>query len=95
VKAEEALADHKRLMARFFLDTRNCGTFIRDDEGFACADLEEVRFQAAKSLAELALEVLPRTTDCVMGVDVRNEGHEVVLVTELTFKAQLLVGSAE
>jgi hypothetical protein len=29
-----------------------------------------------------------------MGVDVRNERQEIVLVTELTFKAQLLVGSA-
>jgi hypothetical protein len=82
-------------MNRYFFDTRNCGTFIRDDEGLNCADLEEVRIQAAKSLAELALEVLPRTTDCLMGVDVRNERQEVVLITELTFKAQLLAASAD
>jgi hypothetical protein len=82
-------------MNRYFFDTRNCGTFIRDDEGLNCADLEEVRVQAAKSLAELALEVLPRTTDCLMGVDVRNERQEVVLITELTFKAQLLAANAD
>jgi hypothetical protein len=29
-----------------------------------------------------------------MGVDVRNEQQEVVLVTQLTFKARLLAGSA-
>jgi hypothetical protein len=81
-------------MDRYFFDTRNCGTFIRDDEGLNCADLEEVRVQAAKSLAELALEVLPRTTDCLMGVDVRNERQEVVLITELTFKAHLLADDA-
>jgi hypothetical protein len=82
-------------MSRYFFDTRNCGTFIQDDEGLDCADLEEVRIQAARSLAELALEVLPRTIDCLMGVDVRNEGQEVVLITELTFKAQVLAGNAE
>ena len=82
------------MMDRYYFDTRNCGTFTRDDEGFECADLEVVRVQAAKSLAELALEVLPRTTDCLMGVDVRNERQEIVLVTELPFKAQLLAGSA-
>jgi hypothetical protein len=82
-------------MNRYFFDTRSCGTFIRDDEGLNCADLEEVRVQAAKSLAELALEVLPRTTDCLMGVDVRNERQEVVLITELTFKAQLLAANAD
>ncbi len=81
-------------MALYFFDTRNCGTIIRDDDGFECADVEVVRVQAAKSLAELALDVLPSTTDCVMGVGVRNERQEVVLVTELIFKAQLLVGSA-
>ena len=81
-------------MGMYFFDTRNCGTFIRDDEGLECTNLEEVRVQAAKSLAELALDVLPRTVDCQMGVDVRNQRQEVVLVTELTFKAQVLVGSA-
>jgi hypothetical protein len=81
-------------MAKYFFDTRNCGTFVSDDEGLECADVEVVRVQAARSLAELALDVLPRTTDCLMGVDVRNERGEIVLVTELTFKAQLLVGSA-
>jgi hypothetical protein len=82
-------------MSHYYFDTRNCGTFIRDDEGLECTDLEEVRVQAAKSLAELALEMLPRTTDCLMGVDARNERQEVVLITELTFKAQLLTGRAE
>jgi hypothetical protein len=81
-------------MGIYFFDTRNCGNFIRDDEGLDCTDMEAVRVEAAKSLAELALEVLPRTTDCLMGVDVRNERQEIVLVTELTFKAQQLVGSA-
>jgi hypothetical protein len=80
-------------MGKYFFDTRNCGAFIRDDDGIECADVEVVRVQAAKSLAELALDVIPQTTDCVMGVDVRNERQEVVLVTELTFKAQLLAGS--
>ena len=82
-------------MNRYFFDTRSCGTFIRDDEGLDCANLEEVRVQAAKSLAELALEEFPRTTDCLMGVDVRNERQEVVLVTELTYKAHLLAAQAD
>jgi hypothetical protein len=82
------------MMGMYYFATRNCGTYIRDDVGLDCADIETVRVQAAKSLAELALDVLPRTTDCLMGVDVRNERDEPVLVTELTFKARLLVGYA-
>ena len=82
------------MMGKYFFDTRNDGTFLRDDEGLDCADVDVVRAQAAKSLAELALDVLPRTTDCLLAVDVRNEREEYVMVTELTFKAQLLVGSA-
>jgi hypothetical protein len=81
-------------MGIYYFHTRNCGTLLTDEEGVECADLEAVRVQAAKSLAELALEVLPRTRDCLMGVDVRNERHELVLVSELTFKAEVLVGSA-
>ena len=78
-------------MAMYFFDTRNCGAFVRDDQGLECADIEAVRLQAAKSLAELALDVLPRTTDCLLAVDVRNDRDEPVLVTELTFKAQFLM----
>ena len=81
-------------MGKYFFDTRNDGTFLRDEEGLECADVEVVRIYAAKSLAELALDVLPRATDCLLGVDVRNERQEPVLVTELIFKAQLLVGYA-
>jgi hypothetical protein len=87
--AEEVLAGCKRLMERFFFDNRNCGTFIRDEEEFEYANLEAVQVAASKSLAELASEVLPGTANCLMGVDVRNERHEVVLITELTLKAQL------
>jgi hypothetical protein len=56
--------------------------------------LEEARVQAAKSLAELALKLLPRTNDCSMGVDVRDDRQEVVLVSRFTFKARQLADRA-
>jgi hypothetical protein len=80
-------------MALFFFDTRDDGQIVRDDIGLNFPDLETVREQAAKSLAELAVDVLPRSTERCLGVDVRDRGNRAVLTTELTFKASLLVDS--
>jgi hypothetical protein len=44
---------------RYFFDTRDNGTFIQDDVGVECADMDAVKTEAALSLAELARDVLP------------------------------------
>jgi hypothetical protein len=78
-------------MPMFFFDTRDDGALVNDDVGLEFPDLETVRMQAAKSLAELAADVLPRSTERCLGVDVRDECNRAILTTELTFKAFILV----
>jgi hypothetical protein len=80
-------------MPIFFFDTRDDGKLIHDDEGLEFPDLEAVRVQAAKSLAELAADVLPGSTQRCLGVDVRDARNRAILTTELTFKAFILVGA--
>jgi hypothetical protein len=51
------------LFVRYFFDTRDNGTFVEDDVGIDCADLDTVKRLAALSLAELARDVLPGAFD--------------------------------
>ena len=74
---------------RYFFDTRDEGRVIHDDDGLELANIDEVKSIAAKSLAELALDVLPSSSERCLGVDVRDEDQQAVLTTELTFKSVL------
>ena len=73
----------------YFFDTRDNGTFIKDDVGIECADLDAVRREAALSLAELARDVLPAVFERVLSVEVRNAAQPV-LRDVLTFEAIIL-----
>lgn len=76
---------------RYFFDTRDNGTFIEDDVGIEFDDLAAVKAQAARSLAELALDVLPGSIKRVLSVEVRDVTRPV-LRDVLTFEAITLVG---
>jgi hypothetical protein len=71
---------------RYFFDTRDNGTFIEDDVGVDCADLDAVKALAALSLTELAREVLPGSIKRVLSVEVR-DGIQPILQDVLTFEA--------
>jgi len=73
----------------YFFDTRDNGTFIEDDLGLELANLDDVRTQAALSLAELARDVLPGSIKRVLSVEVRNALHPI-LKDVLTFEAIVL-----
>jgi uncharacterized protein DUF6894 len=78
---------------RYFFDTRDDGVLLSDDAGLEVGSLSEVKVLAAKSLAELAADVLPCSAERCLGVDVRDrEGP--VLTTELTFRAIVLKAAA-
>ncbi len=77
-------------MAWYFFDSRDDGEVVVDDVGLEVAGLEAVKVLAAKGLAELALDVLPGTSERCLGIDVRGEDSEPVLTTELTFQARVL-----
>ena len=76
-------------MARYYFDTRENGNLITDEIGVDLPGIEAARNEAARSLAELALDVLPSTVRKELAVEVRDESHPVVRAT-LTFEAELV-----
>jgi hypothetical protein len=78
---------------RYFFDTRDGETFIEDDEGQEMPDLESVRIEATRSLAELARDVLPGSLKRVLTVEVRR-GRWPLLKLCLTFEAIPLTKAA-
>jgi hypothetical protein len=74
---------------RYFFDTSDNGTFIEDDVGVECANMEAVKTEAAMSLAELARDVLPGSIKRVLSVEVRSASH-AILKDVLTFESVVL-----
>ena len=74
-------------MPRYFFDFRDDERRNCDADGMELANLDDVKKIAATSLAEIALELLPYSSERRLGVDVRDDKHRLVLTTELTFKA--------
>lgn len=77
-------------MPHYFFDTRDDDTFIQDEEGVELPDLESAKEVAAKSLAELALDVLPCSARRELAVEVRAE-KTLLLKALLHFEAIILV----
>jgi hypothetical protein len=77
-------------MPRYYFDTRDNEAFIPDDTGMELPDLETVKAEAAKSLAELARDVLPGALKRTLAVEVRDE-RQPVLMAILNFEAIILV----
>jgi len=73
----------------YFFDTRDNGTFIEDNVGLEFVNLDQVKNQAALSLAELAHDVLPGSIRRVLSVEVRN-AFQPILRDVLTFEAIVL-----
>jgi hypothetical protein len=73
----------------YFFDTRDNGSFVKDDVGIECADLDCVKREAALSLTELARDVLPGSIERVLSVEVR-DAFQPVLRDVLTFEAIVL-----
>ena len=81
-------------MAWYFFDTRDDDVIIPDDVGYDCSNLEAVKVEATKSLAELARDVLPGSLRRRLGVDVRDDDHRPVMIVELIFEARVLLPDA-
>ena len=73
-------------VARYFFDTFDDDTFIKDDVGQECADVTVVKELAAASLVELARDVLPGSVRRHLAVKV-HDGSDPVLDANLTFEA--------
>jgi len=76
-------------MALYFFDTRDNDDFIEDDVGIEYPDLEAVKVAAARSLAELARDVIPGSLKRNLAVEVRDELGPVLRAI-MTFEAVIL-----
>lgn len=76
-------------MPLYFFDTRDGDTFIEDEIGLEYENLEAVKVEAARSLAELAREVVPGSMRRELTVEVRDEAGPVLLV-RMIFEALIL-----
>lgn len=76
-------------MPLYFFDTRDDDQLIEDEDGLVFPDLETVKVQAAKSLAEFARDVLPGSLRRVLAVEVR-DALGPVLRAVMTFEAIIL-----
>ncbi len=72
---------------RYYFDSRDGDTFIRDDMGWEFDTIEEARDEATKALAELARDVLPGSERRELFIEVRDENKEPLLKTCLVFEA--------
>lgn len=76
-------------MPLYFFDTRDNDLFIQDDIGAEHPDLESVKVEAAKALAELARDVLPGSLRRELAVEVRDKAGPI-LIARMTFEAIIL-----
>ena len=73
-------------MPIFYFDTLDGDSLFRDDLGLEFEDLNRVRYEATRALAELANEVLPGKLRRRLAIEVRNESDERVLRASLAFE---------
>jgi len=80
-------------MPHYYFATRDGGDLSCDEVGLVLPDIAAATKMAARSLAELALELIPNCHSRCLRVDVRDD-QEAILATELTFKAVRLATSS-
>jgi hypothetical protein len=76
-------------MQLYFFDTRDNDQFVKDDVGLEYPDLEAVKVEAARALAELARDVIPGSLKRELAVEVR-DAQGPVLIARMTFEASVL-----
>jgi len=80
-------------MAKYYFDTRDGDILVQDHEGLSFQDLPSVRVEAARILAELAIDLLPEGMQRTLAVEVRNEANTPILRCVLIYDVQDLAQS--
>lgn len=76
-------------MPLYYFDTRDDDMFVQDDIGTDYPDLKAVKVEAARSLTELARDVIPGSLKRELAVEVR-DAWGPVLKARMCFEAILL-----
>jgi hypothetical protein len=76
---------------RYFFDSRDNDTFLRDAEGLVFPNLDTVKLEAARALAEIAKDILPGSVRRVLAIEVRDEHGRPILITSLVFEVVVLI----
>jgi hypothetical protein len=75
-------------MPRFYFDVRDGVTVMLDDTGLDLDSIDEATEEAARTLGEIAREVLPRSVMCELAIEVRDADQQPLLSTTLRFEVQ-------
>jgi hypothetical protein len=80
-------------MTRYFFDTYDGESFIRDQDGLELSSLREAEEEAARCLPEMAKDALPDSNRRDFIVSVRNEKGDTVLTAALSLVIERLGSS--
>jgi hypothetical protein len=78
-------------MRRYYFDLRDEKGLFVDDEGVECRDMQAVRVEAARSLADMARDAVHAAASApprMMSIEVRDEAGPV-MQAKLTFEISL------
>lgn len=79
-------------MPRYYFDTSDRDTFIKDEWGLELKGIEEARDHATEGLADLAREAIPGSLRRELAVEVREEADKRVIRASLWFEVAVLEG---
>jgi len=77
-------------MPRYFFDTRDGDSFIRDDDGIDFDGIEQARDEATRGLADMARDAIPGKIRRELAVEVSDFRRNPLLRASLWFEVQVL-----
>jgi NMD protein affecting ribosome stability and mRNA decay len=80
-------------MALYYFDTYDGGEVVVDVDGLEFPNLETVKVEAARGLADLARDVLPGSVRRELAIVVRDEESRHVMKTVIIFEIQILISN--
>ena len=78
-------------MPRYFFDSHDGAGNVIDDVGVEFSDLEAVKVETARGLADLARDVLPGSVRRELSIDVRDDQNQAVLRAVMVFEIRCAV----
>jgi hypothetical protein len=88
VKSEQFVGCRFLAMALYYFDIEDNGAVFADDQGTECADLNQVKREAIRTLVEMVNESLPDGDQHTLRIKVRSEGGNVVLQVAINFEVE-------